>query len=268
MDDRSRYLRKLILDGFTSAKRGHLAPAFSLVEILRVLYDDILKYDPVNPSWEERDRLILSKGHGCLALYAILVDKGFFSKEELTKFCSMNGILGGHPEIKIPGVEASTGSLGHGLAIGIGMAIGAKLKKKNWRVFVILGDGECNEGSIWESALIAAKHNLSNLCVIIDYNKFQSYGHVIEVSNLANLMEKWCAFGFDVKEVDGHSVNELKEVFQDFPFHSDRPSVVICHTIKGKGIDFVENNLSWHHKSNFSHEDIKKLYGALGEYNA
>lgn len=268
MDNRSLYLRKLILDAFCSARRGHLGPAFSLVEILRVLYDYVLKYDPHNPHWEDRDRLILSKGHGCLALYAILADKDFFSKEELDTFCTMDGILGGHPEIKIPGVEASTGSLGHGLAIGVGMAISARIKKKDWRVFVILGDGECNEGSVWEAALIAAKHNLSNLCVVIDYNKFQSYGPLSQTSGLDSLKEKWTAFGFDTVEVDGHVVDDLKETFSQFPFSPNKPSAIICHTVKGKGIEFVENNPNWHHKSNLSEEEIKHLFSSLGEINA
>lgn len=268
MDERSKYLRKLILDAFTSARRGHLGPAFSLVEILRVLYDDILNYDPKNPKWERRDRCILSKGHGCLALYAILADKGFFPKEELKKFCTLDGILGGHPEIKIPGVEASTGSLGHGLPIGIGIALSAKIKKQNWRVFVVVGDGECNEGSIWESALIAAKHQLSNLVVIVDYNKFQSYGLIEEVSKLEPFKDKWESFGFSVKEANGHNVDELKECLKQIPFNSNKPSILICHTIKGKGIDFMENDPTWHHKSSVSEDLIQKLYVSLENYNA
>ena len=268
MDRRSIYLRKLILDAYTSARRGHLSPAFSLVEILRVLYDHILKYDPKNPKWPLRDRCILSKGHGCLALYAILADRGFFPKEELKRFCTLQGMLGGHPEIKIPGVEASTGSLGHGLSIGVGIAISAKLKKESWRVFVIVGDGECNEGSIWEAALIASKHLLSNLTVIVDYNKFQSYGPVSQVSKLEPLKDKWKSFGFEVRDVDGHDIEALKKHLRDVPFVPDKPSALICHTVKGKGIEFVENDPTWHHKSSLSGEVIEKLYQSLEKYDA
>src|SRR5215813_7593020 len=182
LDQRSRQLRVMIVKSIKAANRGHLGSAFSLVEILRVLYDDVLKYDASNPRWPGRDRCILSKGHGCLALYALLADKGFFPDEELWKFCKSDGILGGHPEYgKVPGIEASTGSLGHGLSIGIGMALHARRRKANYRVFVISSDGENNEGAVWEAALAANKHHLSNLIVLVDYNKQQSYGTTQEV---------------------------------------------------------------------------------------
>jgi len=176
LDQRSKYLRRRIIETLDATRRGHVGAALSLVEIIRVLYDDVLRYDARNPKWSERDRCILSKGHGCLALYVVLQDKGFFPEEELWKFCEASGILGGHPEVKVPGVEASTGSLGHGLPIGVGFAVSAKHEQADHRVFVIIGDGECNEGSIWEAALCAGKHKLSNLTVVIDYNKYQSYG--------------------------------------------------------------------------------------------
>ena len=170
----------------------------SLVEILRVLYDDFLVFDPKNTKLTSRDRFILSKGHGCLALYAILSDKNFFPKDELSIACEPKSILGGHPEVKVPGVEASTGALGHGLSIGVGMALAAKLKKEKHKVVVVIGDGESDEGSIWESAMSASKHNLSNLIVLLDYNKIQSYGFVNEVLDLEPIKKKWESFGFDV----------------------------------------------------------------------
>ena len=249
------------------AGRGHPASAFSVVEILRSLYYHILKYDSDNPRWNKRDRCILSKGHGCLALYAILADKGFFPKCELDKFCKKNGILGGHPEQnKIPGVEASTGSLGHGLSIGIGMALNSKIDNNNYRVFVITGDGECNEGSVWEAALCAGKHKLSNLTVLIDYNKQQSYGSTSEIQELEPFSNKWESFGFAVKEINGHDMNILTRSLQDLPFKKNKPNALICHTVKGKGISFMENNLSWHHKSKLTSENIQLMYQSIKEY--
>jgi len=253
----------MIVRMMEGGRRGHLGSALSVVEILRVLYDDVLRYDPKNPRWRDRDRCILSKGHGCLALYAILADKGYFPDSELLKFCKSDGILGGHPEIKVPGVEASTGSLGHGLSIGIGFALNARHEKADYRTFVIVSDGECDEGSTWEAAMCATKHRLSNLAVIVDYNKHQSYGSTFEVLNLEPFADKWRSFGFAVAEVDGHSVEELRSILSKLPFESDKPSAIICHTIKGKGIGFVENNLNWHHKSSITDDEIQSLLAEL-----
>jgi len=249
-----------------SARRGHLASAFSLIEILRVLYEDVLRFDPARPQWPARDRCILSKGHGCMALYAILHDKGFFPESELQKFCQSDGILGGHPERgKVPGVEASTGSLGHGLSIGVGIALNARYEMADYRVFVIIGDGESNEGSIWEGAMSAAKHRLNNLCVVVDYNKQQSYGATSEVLELEPFADKWSSFGFAVAEVDGHDVNHLRSIFRGIPLDHDKPTAVICHTIKGKGIPDLERNLKWHHKSNIKDDDLEALFRGLAE---
>ncbi len=264
LDARSRHLRRQIVRMLEKGGRGHVGSAFSLVEILRVLYDEVLRYDPKNPRWPERDRFILSKGHGCLALYVLLAEKGFFPEEELWKFCKADGILGGHPEAgKIPGVEASTGSLGHGLPIAVGLALAARLDRARHRVFVVASDGESNEGSLWEAALCAAKHRLSNLTVLVDYNKQQSYGTTYEVLDLEPFAEKWRAFGFAVEEVDGHSLPELRAALGRLPFDPHKPSAIICHTIKGKGVSFVENNLSWHHKNRVTPEEIRALLSAL-----
>ena len=261
LDRRSRQLRLAIVDAFASAGRGHLGSAFSRVELLRVLNDDILRFDPARPRWAERDRMILTKGHGCLALYAILADKGFFPRAELAKFCAADGMLGGHPEYgKVPGVEASTGSLGHGLSIGVGMALALRGKG---RVFVIDSDGECDEGSLWEAALHAAKHRLDNLAVLVDYNHMQSYGTSAEVLPLDPLGAKWQAFGFAVEELDGHDVAALRGALQRVPFAAGRPSAIICHTVKGKGVPFLEGNAKWHHKTKASAEEISALRAAL-----
>lgn len=264
LDNRSRDLRRTIVQTLAQGGRGHVGAALSLVEIFRVLYDDVLKFDPARPRWVHRDRCILSKGHGCLALYAVLADKGFIPREELGKFCKTGGILGGHPEIIVPGVEASTGSLGHGLSIGIGFALNARFENLDYRTFVVVGDGECNEGSVWEAALCAGKHRLSNLTVLVDYNKCQSYGPTRDVQDLEPFADKWKAFGFAVEEVGGHDVDALKAVLLRIPFQKDKPSVIICHTVKGKGFSFTENDLTWHHKSKISEEEIRLFMEELG----
>jgi len=263
LDARSRDLRKVIVRMLESSGRGHLGSAFSLVEILRVLYDDVLRYDPKNPKWPKRDRFILSKGQGCMALYALLAEKGFFPESELWNCFQADSMLGGHPETKIPGVEVSTGSLGHGLSFGIGFAISAKYDKADHRVFVVIGDGESNEGSIWEGALSAGKHQLSNLTVLVDYNKYQSYGSTFEIQDMEPFADKWRSFGFGVSEIDGHSTEELLTTLSSLPLDQHRPSAVICHTIKGKGVNFVENNMEWHHKNRVTAEEIESLVSAL-----
>jgi len=266
LDERSKHLRRVIVRVLHQARRGHVGAAYSLIEILRVLYDDVLRFNPQNPRWKDRDRCILSKGHGCLALYAILADKGFFPDSELDKFCAADGILGGHPDAgKVPGVEASTGALGHGLPIGLGMALHLRLAKSDARVFVVLGDGECNEGSVWEAAMCAGKHRLTNLTAIVDYNKHQSYSSTKEVQDLEPFADKWRSFGFAVREVDGHDVAALRDTFQAAPFAGDKPSAIICHTVKGKGVRFAENNMKWHHKNKVTDPEIDALLAAIEE---
>jgi len=263
LDNRSLELRQVIVRMLEAGGRGHVGSALSLVEIIRVLYDDVLHYDSKNPQMADRDRFILSKGQGCLALYPVLAEKGFFPEEELWKFCKSDGLLGGHPEITIPGVEASTGSLGHGLSIGLGFALYAKLQGSSHRCFVVTGDGECDEGSVWEAALSAGKHQLSNLTVIIDYNKQQSYGTTFEVQDLEPFTDKWRAFGFGVAEVDGHDVEGLRTVFSKLPLETGKPSAIVCHTVKGKGVDYVENNLDWHHKNRITDDEVRSLLERL-----
>lgn len=264
LDARSLYLRRLVVAGLVGGGRGHLGSALSLIEILRVLYDDVLAFDPNRPKWDDRDRMILSKGHGCLALYAILADKGFFPVAEIDRFCHFDSMLGGHPEAsKIPGVEASTGALGHGLPIALGMALAARMKGKRHKVFAIMGDGEINEGSVWEAALSAGKHRVSNLTAMVDYNKLQSYGRTADVQPLDPLADKWKAFGFAVREVDGHDVAALRRLFAALPFAFDRPSAIICHTVKGKGVSFAEGNPDWHHKSKLTKDELAGVTAEL-----
>lgn len=264
LDARGKKLRLDVVGIFEHARRGHIGSTFSLIEIIRVLYDDVLRISPDALGSLERDRFILSKGHGCLALYVVLADKGFFPPEELCKFCAFDGILGGHPEAgKIPGVEASTGALGHGLSIGVGMALAARVDKRGSRIFVAMGDGEINEGSVWEAAMSAGNQKLENLTAIVDYNKQQSYDSTYSVQNLEPLADKWRAFGFGVREVDGHDLCELREAFTAPPIEPGKPTCVICHTVKGKGFATAENNLAWHHKSKITEEDLAAMREAL-----
>ncbi|HYD70489.1 transketolase [Azospirillum sp.] len=267
LDARSRQLRRLVLDALAGGGRGHVGSSMSLIEILRVLYDDVLRYRADAPRWPARDRCILSKGHGCLALYALLADKGFFPADALKTFCRAGAFLGGHPEAgKVPGVEASTGALGHGLSIGVGMALAARMQRRDSRVFVIMGDGEINEGSVWEAAMCAGKHRLSNLVAIVDYNKIQSAGATAEIQELEPLADKWRAFGFAVAEVGGHDVAGLRDRFARLPLDTGKPTAVIAHTVKGKGIAFAEHDPNWHHKSKVPADMADKLYAALEAY--
>ncbi len=263
LDERSVALRGMAVDALEGGSRGHVGSTFSLIEILRVLFDEVMTFDPQKPRMVERDRLILSKGHGCIALYILLADKGFFPEEELVSFCRYSSILGGHPEYgHIPGVEASTGSLGHGLAIGVGMAYAARLSNSAHHVFVVMGDGEMDEGSVWESALAAGHHRMDNLTVVVDYNKLQSFGPVVDVWDLEPMTAKWSAFGFDCIEVDGHDTSQLETSLR-LPNRTGRPRAVIAHTIKGRGVPFAEGNPFWHHKANLKIEDVAELRAAL-----
>ena len=246
----AKEIRKKVLKMIFDSRTSHLGSSLSAVDILTVLYFKILKIDPKNPLDENRDRFILSKGHAAAALYAALAERGFFPKEILDGYCRDGGKLPGHSTRGcVPGVEVSTGSLGHGLPMGAGMAIAAKNDGKNYRIFILMSDGECEEGSVWEAALFASHHQLDNLIGIIDYNKLQAFGRTNEILNLEPLKKKWEDFGWKVKEVDGHSFSEIEESLSKIPFEKGKPSLLICHTIKGKGVSFTEDKLEWHYKN-------------------
>jgi transketolase len=249
LEKEARDLRKTVFNCICSSSGGHIASSLSIIEILVVLYHRILRIDPDNPKAPDRDRFILSKGHAGVSLYAILADQGFFPKKELCNFGKKGSILGGHPDMhKVPGVEASTGSLGHGFSFGAGMALAGKLDHKDYRVFVLLGDGECQEGSVWETAMFASHHKLDNLIAIIDYNKIQAMDRLDRIVSLEPLTAKWKAFGWEVKEADGHNTRELNDILSCVPFAKGKPSLLIAHTIKGKGIAFMENTAIWHYR--------------------
>ncbi len=258
-EQRSNKIRRLIFRGLKGGKRGHIGSSMSLVEILIALYDHVLKFKSNKPNYSDRDRLILSKGHGCLALYAILADKKFFPENYLDIFCKSDAILGGHPDINIPGVETITGSLGIGFSVSVGIALSLKIKKNNNKVFAILGDGELNEGIVWESCMSAYKNKLDNLIMIIDYNNLQTYDSPEKVAGMDKIKQKLTSFGFNTKIVNGHSIPQLIKVMKNTPFNKGRPSAIICNTIKGKGISFAENNKNWHHKSSISIDDLNLI---------
>ncbi len=245
---------------------SHIAAILSVADIMAVLYNDILIVDPKNPNWEDRDRFILSKGHAGASVYAALAEKGFFDVEELKTHYADGSRLSGHVSHKgVPGVEFSTGSLGHGLPVASGRAYAMKKDGKNCRSFVVLGDGECDEGSVWEAALFAHHFKLDNLVAIIDHNKMQSLKLCEETLALEPFGEKWKAFGWNVIECDGHNIEELKFALSKDRVVKDKPTVVIANTVKGKGISFMEMDILWHYR--FPH-DGEEYDNALKELNA
>jgi transketolase len=264
LQQKASQLRKTIFKVICQGGGGHIPASLSIVEILTVLYHQILFIDPDNPEDGDRDRFILSKGHASVALYAVLADKGFITHEQLETYGHSGTNFGGHADMyKVPGVEASTGALGHGFGFGVGMALAGKMDGKNYRVFTLLGDGECQEGSVWEAAMFAPQHNLDNLIAIIDYNKLQALDELANIVSLEPLADKWAAFGWEVREVNGHDVSGLLDVFQAAPFERDKPSLIIAHTTKGKGISFMEDVPIWHYRLPNA-EEMKAACAELG----
>lgn len=232
---------------------SHIGSVLSEADILAVLYNDIINVDPKNPKWEKRDRFILSKGHAGAGVYAALAECGFFDVSELKTHYQNGSRLSGHVSHKgVPGIELSTGALGHGLGVGIGYALTAKRDNREHKVYVLMGDGECDEGSVWEAALFANHFRLNNLIAIIDHNKMQSLDFCENTLSLEPLTDKWEAFGWHVIDIDGHNHEQLKRAFKKAKSNSDKPTVIIANTIKGKGISFMENNILWHYR--FPHD--------------
>jgi len=245
----SKEIRQEILEMIYRTKSPHIGCSFSMVELLVTLYFKILSVNSANPADPQRDRFLLSKGHGCPTLYAVLAKKGLIEKSLLENFAKDGGILEQHPSYNPKlGVEITSGSLGHGLSIGAGMALAGKYDKAPWRVFVFLGDGELNEGTCWEAIMFSKQHNLDNLIAIVDHNKLQAMAKSSEIINLEPLKQKWETFGWSVKEVDGHNLEEILTALAKIPFEAGKPSCLIAHTIKGKGVSFMENEPCWHDK--------------------
>ena len=261
LEGQARLLRRNVWRTLRAAGSGHVGGSLSAADMLSALYFHTLRYRADEPRWPDRDRFVLSKGHANAALSAVLAQAGFIPDRLLDTFYHLDSPLGMHPDIKVPGTEMSTGGLGHGLAVGIGMALGARITGKAFRTVVMLGDGECHEGSIWEAAQCAAHYRLSNLTAIVDFNKVSQSGHVAEIVGIEPLADKWRAFGFEVREIDGHDMGEVVDAFDALPFSADKPSALIAHTVKGKGVSFSEDTYVWH--SNTVDDDV--LQRALAE---
>ncbi len=253
----AREIRKLSLEMVTSSNASHIGSALSIADILATLYEKVLNINSKNPLWKNRDRFILSKGHACVALYSALACKGFFEKKELKTYGKDYSILMSHVSHHVPGVEFSTGSLGHGLPFGVGKALISKKTNKKWRTYVLMSDGELGEGSNWEALLFASHHKLDNLLAIVDYNKLQSFGSTEDTLSLEPLEMKFRSFGWEVRIIDGHNCEELYDSMSTTPWVKKRPSIIIAKTTKGKGVSFMENSVDWHYRSP-SKEQLKK----------
>lgn len=253
-------LRRRVIQMSHKASAAHLASALSCCDVLAAAYWHVLRIDPAKPADPARDRFILSKGHAAAALYAILAFRGYFPEAELETYCQDGGRLAEHPPANmLPGVEAATGSLGHGLPIGVGMALSARINKLNYRVYALLSDGENNEGSVWEAAMLAAAQRLEHLCVVVDYNKWQATARSNETLMLSPLVDKWRAFGWDAVEADGHDIAALANLMQNVPNGSGKPVAIIAHTVKGKGVSFMEDDNNWHYRAPTADEVVKAM---------
>jgi len=242
----AKNLRKTILKMLSEAGSGHTGGSLSLVEILVSLYVYKMRHDPKKPHWPDRDRLVLSKGHGCSALYAALAEAGYFPKKELMTFRKFHSRLQGHPQLGLPGIEASTGSLGQGLSITNGMALSARLDGRKSRFYCIMGDGELNEGQVWEAAMTGAHYKLDTVCGIVDFNKIQIDGFCRDIMTIEPLKDKWVSFGWRVLECDGHNFGELMDALDEAENTGGKPTVILAHTVKGKGVSFMEHDAKWH----------------------
>ncbi len=243
----SKRVRRHIVEMITAAKSGHPGGSLSATELTVTLFFDIMKHDPANPKWADRDRFLLGKGHACPVLYAVMAECGYTPLDELKNLRRMGSIYQGHPDVRfIPALEGSTGSLGQGLSLGLGMALAARLNASPSRTYVILGDGEIQEGQVWEGAMFAAFHKVDNLVCIVDYNKIQLDGWVKDIMPLEPLADKWRSFGWHVIELDGHDIEAVQKAFHEAEATKGMPTVLIAHTIKGKGVSFMENNPKFH----------------------
>jgi transketolase len=238
-------IRRVILDYSKKANVGHIGSALSIADILAVLYGGILEID--DPDDPDRDRVILSKGHAAVALYGALAARGWLTESDLESFCADGTLLATHPERSLRGIDFSTGSLGHGLSLGVGAALAARLQGSSRRVFVVVSDAECNEGSVWEGAMFAAHHGLANLVVIVDLNGQQALGYTADVIDLSPMADRWRAFGWDTHEVDGHDVDRLHDSLSGLDYEGEKPHVLVAHTVFGKGVSFMERRIEWHY---------------------
>lgn len=249
LKEKAKNIRCSIVRTISNAQVGHPGGSLSVADILTVLYFHTLNIDPKNPDWDKRDRLVLSKGHGAAALYSTLAERGFFPKDILSTFGKINSILQVHPDKnKVLGVDASTGALGQGFSIALGIAMGARLDGKKYWVYAILGDGEIQEGQIWEAAMCAAHYRVTNLITILDYNRVQLMGKVAEIMEISPVKDKWVSFGWNAVEIDGHNISEIISSIEEAKKFKSRPTIIIAHTVKGKGVSYMEGKSEWHGK--------------------
>jgi transketolase len=265
---RAREVRASVVRMAHRAKSPHVGSALSSVDLLVALYFRVMDVDPGRKALQNPDRFVLSKGHGCMAYYATLAARGFFEPQMLETYSRNGSVLAEHPSpVGIPGCEIGTGSLGHGLSIAAGAALARKLRGRPGRQFVLLSDGECNEGSVWEAAMFAAGRRLDRLVMIVDYNKLQAMGRTDEVTALAPLADKWRAFGFATREIDGHELPAIVAAFDALPYERDRPNAIVAHTVKGKGVSFMEDDLEWHYRPP-NDADLERALAELGQAGA
>lgn len=263
LKETARKIRIDIIKMLTEAGSGHPGGSLSIADILTVLYFHKMRHDPKNPKWDERDRFVLSKGHGVPAQYAVLAKSGYFSEEELMSLRKTGSRLQGHPDrSRLPGLEASTGSLGQGLSIAVGMAVAGKMDKKNYRIYCLIGDGESQSGQIWEAAMCAAKYKLDNLTAVLDYNKIQLDDRVNIVMEIEPVKDKWKSFGWNVMEIDGNDIPKIIDALDNAEKVKGKPTIIIAHTVKGKGVSYMEDNVDWHGKApskELAEQAIKEL---------
>jgi transketolase len=259
LEAKARHIRRLIIQMLAKAGSGHPGGSLSAADLITVLYFAVLRHDPKNPNWPDRDRFHMSKGHCCPLWYAELAETGYFPEEKLWTLRQLGSMLQGHPDRRTPGVDVASGSLGQGLSVALGMGLSAKLDKKDYRVYVLLGDGETQEGNIWEAAMAASHYKCDNLCAILDYNSFQIDGKICDIMELEPIVAKWQAFGWHVIEIDGHDIKQILSAYLEAKTVKKKPTIIIAHTIKGKGVSFMENVCDFHGRAPTKEEAEKAL---------
>ncbi len=259
LESKAKKIRRLIIQMLAKAGSGHPGGSLSSTDLITVLYLSVMKIKPSEPFWPDRDRFHMSKGHCCPLWYALLAELGYFPIENLWKLRQLGAMLQGHPDRRVPGVEVASGSLGQGLSISVGMSLAAKIDKKDYRVYCLMGDGETQEGNIWEAAMSASHYKCGNLCGILDYNGFQIDGKVKDIMNLEPIVDKWKAFGWHTIEIDGHNMRQILSAYDEAKAIKGKPSIIIAHTIKGKGVSFMENVVDFHGRAPTKEETEKAL---------
>jgi len=259
LEEKAKQIRRLIIQMLAKAGSGHPGGSLSATDLITALFFSVLRHNPKEPGWPDRDRFHMSKGHCCPLWYAALAESGYFPKEKLWTLRQLGSILQGHPDRRTPGIDVASGSLGQGLSVGLGMGLAAKIDKKDYRVYVLMGDGETQEGNIWEAAMACAHYKCENLCAILDYNGFQIDGKTKDIMNLEPIPAKWQAFGWHTIEIDGHNMKQILLAFEEAKTTRAKPSIIIAHTIKGKGVSFMENVLDFHGRAPTKEEAEKAL---------